>query len=95
MGTLRETWRKLRRLRHRGVMAREFAEEIRHHVELRAADHVADGMPEREAWRAARAAFGNPTLLSEQSRDVWSVTRLETSLRDVSHGGRLLWRDRG
>lgn len=95
MGRLRETWRKLRHLRRRGAMERDLAEEMQFHIDLQAAERIAAGIPEREAWRAARAAFGNPTALGERSRDVWSFTRVETWLRDISYGGRLLWRDRG
>ena len=95
MGTLRETWRKLRRLRRRDDLEHDLLEEMRLHVELRAAELIADGIPEREAWRRARAAFGNTVSLRERSRDVWSFTHVETWLRDLSYGGRLLWRDRG
>jgi putative ABC transport system permease protein len=95
MGKLLEAWRKLTRLRGRRRLEQDLAEEMRQHLEWRAQEYIAEGMPERDAHRAARLAFGNPVALAERSRETWSFLRFETWLQDVAYGARLLWRDRG
>jgi predicted permease len=40
-------------------------------------------MAPEEARYAALRAFGNPSVISEQTRDVWSWDRIETLLRDL------------
>ncbi|HSC27338.1 MAG TPA: ABC transporter permease [Vicinamibacterales bacterium] len=95
MSKVAETWRRLMRLGRRSLLDRELQEEMRQHIEMQAQDNIAAGMPEREAYRAARLAFGNPAVLREQSREAWSFLRLETWLQDLAYGARLLWHDRG
>lgn len=61
----------------------ELAEEIRLHIEERAEHLMEEGMTRQEAERAARMAFGNPTLLEERSREVWHWPTLESIWADV------------
>ena len=58
------------------------AEEMRFHLEQRAADYAADGLPEREARFAAQRRFGNSGSLQERAREAWGWGWLERSLKD-------------
>jgi predicted permease len=50
------------------------------------------GVSPEEARHAALRAFGNPTLISEQTRAVWSWDALDTFLRDLRISTRTLFR---
>ena len=49
-------------------------------------------MSAEEARFAAVRAFGNPTLIREQTRAVWTWNWLERLLRNLKYGVRTLWR---
>jgi hypothetical protein len=87
-----QTWRRLRNLTHRRAMERDLQDEMRLHLEQRQRDLVDGGLSEEEAARAARLSFGNVTAIGEQSREVWSFTRLETWLQDAAYCVRVLVR---
>ena len=53
------------------------------------------GLSPEEARYAARRAFGNPTLIKEHTRAIWSWNRLETLLRDLRISIRTLFRSPG
>ncbi|HTT25238.1 MAG TPA: ABC transporter permease [Candidatus Sulfotelmatobacter sp.] len=53
------------------------------------------GVARDEARHAALRAFGNPSLISEQTRAVWSWNALENLVRDVRIGIRTLFRSPG
>jgi len=53
------------------------------------------GTAPEEARYAAMRAFGNPSVISEQTREVWSWDRLETLLRDARISIRTLARQPG
>jgi predicted permease len=60
----------------------ELAEELQQHIEEKAEQLMRlENLPRTEARLAALRAFGNPTLLETQSRDVWQWPRLN-SVRD-------------
>jgi predicted permease len=85
-----EFWRRLC-FRLRGArFDRDLAEEMRLHVDLRAADKQADGIPPEAAVAAARRQFGNATHLREISRDAWGWTWLGTLRQDLRYGLRTL-----
>ncbi len=71
-----------------GSRAREhdLQRELRSDLESEAAEQEAKGLPPDEARYAARRAFGNPTMVSEQVRDVWGWTAVEQWLRDIKYG---------
>src|ERR1700722_4798817 len=50
------------------------------------------GLPANEARFAARRAFGNATLIREQTRAAWGWGWLEHLVRDVNYGTRTLLR---
>ena len=63
----------------------ELAEEMREHLEERTQQLEREGMSRKQAERAARQAFGNPTLLEERSREVWQWPTFESILADVRY----------
>lgn len=79
----------LRKLDRRRADA-ELDEEIRAHIEMEVDRNLERGMTADEARRAAMRAFGNVTLVKEDTRTVWGFSWLETFWRDVRYGARLL-----
>jgi macrolide transport system ATP-binding/permease protein len=77
-----EFWRKLNGWLRRDAIEAELQEEIRTHLEMKAADL---GGP-----RPAREGFGNPALVLEDARNVWGWPRLETLWQDLRYGMRML-----
>ena len=69
--------------------------ELRSDLELEEEEQRESGVPPEEVRNAAMRAFGNPTLLHEQTRAVWSWNWMETLLRDLRYGLRTLWRTPG
>ena len=64
---------------------RELAQEIQSHIEERASELMDEGVPEKEARERARREFGNPTLILETSREVWSWRWLEQLAQDLRY----------
>ncbi len=75
-------------------LSRDLDDELRFHVEARTEDLVRRGLTRRDAEREARRRLGNPLLLREMSRDVKLLPRLESILRDVRFGLRMLGKHR-
>ena len=73
-------------------LAREIDEELQFHVDMRARDYAAQGMPPDEARARALRAFGNPLLLRERTRDANVWVGLDTFLQDVRQSFRMLRR---
>jgi predicted permease len=69
--------------------------ELRSDLELEEEEQRENGVLPDEARSAARRAFGNPTLIREQTRAVWSWTMLENFLRDLRISVRTLLRTPG
>jgi predicted permease len=69
--------------------------ELQSDLELEEQEQREQGMSAEEAPHAARRAFGNPTLISEQTRAVWSWNALDTLIRDVRISARTLFRSPG
>src|SRR3954452_7578591 len=81
---MKELWRKLTALSRREEIDGELLEEMRAHVDMKASatgDHY-----------GAQRAFGNTTMLLEESRDAWRWPRLEGWLRDFRYAIRVLLR---
>ncbi|MPY88819.1 MAG: FtsX-like permease family protein [Luteitalea sp.] len=75
-------WRKLNGWWRRDAIDAELQEEIRTHLEMKAADL---GGPS-----PARHGFGNPALILEDARSVWGWPGLEALWHDVRYGTRML-----
>ena len=58
--------RRLSALKKRKQIDQEIEEELRSHLDLRAAGNMADGMTPERAQRDARLRFGNPVALKER-----------------------------
>jgi predicted permease len=79
-----ELFRRLAYLLRRRQFDRDLEDEMRFHLEMRAAHSGAS---------AARRRFGSVALLQEESRDAWGWTALEAWLADLRHAMRALRRN--
>jgi predicted permease len=69
--------------------------ELQSDLELEEEEQRDRGLSSREAHHAARRAFGNPALIRDQTRAVWSWSRLESVLQDLRFGFREMHRNAG
>jgi len=69
--------------------------ELRSDLELEEEEQREGGVAEVEARYAALRAFGNPTLIREQTLAVWSLNWLESPARDLRFSLRTLCRTPG
>jgi len=87
------SWRRrlINTIRRR-TLDRAIDDELRFHVELRAADLQQSGMSADDARREARRLLGNDVSLRDRTReaDVW--VGLETAFQDMRYAARTLWR---
>src|SRR5689334_18461880 len=83
----------------RRILARRYdqlGEEMREHLEEKTEQLMRlENLPRAEARQAALRAFGNATLIEEQSREVWQWPRLESVLSDVRFAFRRLRKSPG
>ncbi|MCM2275675.1 MAG: ADOP family duplicated permease [Candidatus Didemnitutus sp.] len=84
--------RRIRTLFRRRELEAEMAEEMRQHLEQRAADLAADGLPPHEARLSAQRRFGNVSALQEQSRDAFGWVAWERFGKDLRSAARQLVR---
>lgn len=71
------------------------AEEMRFHLEQRAADLAADGLAADEARLAAQRRFGNTASIQEQARDAHGWDWLDRLIKDLRFALRQLLRSPG
>jgi macrolide transport system ATP-binding/permease protein len=95
MWSVQQWWLRLRALFRRDRVARELDDEIQFHLDQQIAENVASGMNRQEARYAAVRAFGNPTILKEETQDTWGWMWLENFVQDVRFGLRTLRRNPG
>lgn len=86
---------RLRAMLRRDRLDHDLDEELRSHLEMRAADNLAAGMSPAEARFEAQKRFGNTTLLKEDTRNTDIVAWLDESARDFRHAFRILQRSPG
>src|SRR2546421_11504866 len=79
--------------RHRS--AQQLNDEIQFHLDQQIAENIATGMTREEARHAAMRAFGNPTVLKEETRDAWGWTLFETIFRELRYAARTLRKNPG
>src|SRR2546423_2475179 len=87
-------WLRLQTLFGRNRSAERLHDEIQFHLEQQIAENVAAGMSREEARYAATRAFGNPTVLKEETRDTWGWIWLDEVAQDLRYGSRLLLKNR-
>src|SRR5580704_12292461 len=85
----------LKQLFSRRSLYNDLSEEMQQHLEEKVEELVATGLSKKEASAAARRAFGNVTLIEENSRAVWRWPSLENLLRDIRFGLRVLRKNPG
>mgnify|MGYP001186330083 FL=1 len=95
MNPLHRFIRPLRTLFGKSKLERDMAEEMRFHLEQRAADRQADGLAPEEARYAAERKFGNVASLQEQARAGRGWRWLENLLLDLRLGVRSLAKSPG
>ena len=76
-------FRKLRAFLRRDALATDLEDEMRLHIELRAAKLEAAGMSPEEARYAARRRFGNTSIVEERSGDMWGFAAFERLKQDL------------
>lgn len=81
--------------RPKGKRDADLERELRSDLDLEEAEQMERGLPAEEARYAARRAFGNLTLIHEQTRAAWGWNRLESFVRDLSYSLRTLGRTPG
>ncbi|HEY3625458.1 MAG TPA: permease prefix domain 1-containing protein, partial [Terracidiphilus sp.] len=69
--------------------------ELESDLELEEEEQLDRGLSGEEARYAARRAFGNSTLIREQTRSVWFGAWIESFMRDLRYGWRGMRRNPG
>jgi predicted permease len=92
---MRESLNRLLDWFRRDRLEREMAEELQFHRQLAERDARASGMTPADAAYEAKRRFGNATTVAEESRDRWSLPRLEQIHQDVRYALRGLRRSPG
>jgi putative ABC transport system permease protein len=95
MQKIAELWRRILFLRRRGQFDLELEEEMRFHLEMKIEENIGGGMSPEEARYAAQRQLGNHTLLQEDSREMWGFTGIETLMKDIRFGIRMLLKSPG
>jgi predicted permease len=92
MSFRREWINRLRHLVGRAQFDRDLDDEIRFHLETRAAELEKSGLARADALGRARREFGRVTQAQEESREAWRLGWLEDLASDLRHGLRSLGR---
>jgi hypothetical protein len=85
----------LKQIFSRRRLYNDLSEEMQQHLEEKIEELVATGLSKKEATAAARRAFGNLTLIENDSRQVWRWRSVEQFFSDVRFGLRGLRRNSG
>src|SRR5207302_10044609 len=75
---------------HRSRIENEMEEELRSHIQYRAADLERSGLDRREAERRARIEFGSPERFKEECREAIAGNFIDTLMQDVRFSFRTL-----
>ncbi|HEU4478771.1 MAG TPA: ABC transporter permease, partial [Pyrinomonadaceae bacterium] len=92
MSSLRVFLARLRALLRKNDLEQELADEIRSHLEMQIEDNQRQGMSPEEARYSALQKFGGVEQVKETYRDRRGLPILETFLRDLGYGVRMLRR---
>src|ERR1700733_5945343 len=69
--------------------------ELQSDLELEEFEQQENGLSHEEARYAARRAFGNPTLIREQTRETWGWAPYERLWQDIRYAGRKIRKSPG
>ena len=83
-------WSRLLNVFRSGRLERDLDEELQFHFEERVRELTASGMTRAAATAEVSRRFGNPLRLREESRDVKLLPWLDSLIRDVRLGLRML-----
>ncbi len=86
---------RLRGTLQKGRLDEELDEELRVHLEMQTEENVRRGMEPREARRVAHLSLGGVEQVKEACRDRRGLPVIETTLRDLGYGLRMLRRNPG
>jgi putative ABC transport system permease protein len=85
-------WIRLRALVLRRRLERDLDHELRFHLEMRREKLEKAGVSPTQSSSAAQRRLGNPALIRERSRSVWTFTALEEAGRDLRYACRAMVR---
>jgi len=88
--SVRELARRIWYLVRRERLVADLEEEMRLHIEMRAARMEQSGLHASEARHAARRRFGNITTMAETSRDAWGFASIDQLAQDIRYATRRL-----
>jgi predicted permease len=88
----RRLWLRLQTLFYRQRTAQRLDDEMQFHLEQQIAENIATGVSPEEARHAALRAFGNATVLKEETRDTWGWIWLEQIAWNLRYAARTLVR---
>jgi predicted permease len=86
---------KLRTIANRARAAKQLEDELAFHLDQQTAENIASGMSPKEARSAAVRAFGNVTLVKEQTEKSWAGSWRDPFFRDLRCAVRQLGRAPG
>jgi predicted permease len=86
-------WSRLANVFRAGRVERELDEELQFHLDERIRELTATGMTREAAAREVARRFGSPLRVREQSLDVKLLPWLDSMMRDVRLGVRMLRKD--
>ena len=86
---------RLSALFHRRRLDRDLEDELAFHLAMREQKNRAASLDADEARYAARRQFGNYSQMKERTRDMWTFTLAENTLRDARFALRMLTKNPG
>src|SRR5437867_1203086 len=69
---------------------KDLERELRSHLELEAEDRKVGGLSPEDARYASLRAFGNPTIVKEDIRSMWTWTSVDRLVQDVRYALRVM-----
>ncbi len=95
MQFLREVWLRLRWLAGQPRFHSQLADEMQFHLESRAEELAASGLPYAEALAQAKREFGSRLKAVEDTSGAWQVRWLEDLFSDLCYAARAFRRNPG
>ena len=81
---------RLRTVFRRSAAEEDLDDELRFHLERATEQHVARGLPPREARRRARVEFGQVDVVKDDCRQSWGIRQLDALHQDIVYALRLI-----